>query len=44
MNSDAIVMLVVVSVIFATGITFCLYKALSRARAESYGEEDRSEE
>ncbi len=40
MNTSAIIMLVVVSLIFASGITFSLIRALGRARSESYGEED----
>ena len=38
MNDSAIVMLIVVSLIFVTGITLCVVTALRRARAETYGE------
>jgi hypothetical protein len=38
MNTSAIVMLVIVSAIFGTGVTLCVVTALRRARAETYGE------
>ncbi len=38
MNTSAIVMLVVISGIFVTGITLCVLTALQRAKAESYDE------
>jgi hypothetical protein len=44
MNLSAIVMLVVISLVFATGIAFCLVRALGRMRAESYGEEEQKED
>jgi hypothetical protein len=37
-NTSAIVMLVVVSLIFVVGLTLCVVVGLRRARAETYGE------
>jgi len=38
MSTSAIIMLLIVSGIFGTGITTCVIIALRRAKAESYGE------
>ena len=38
MSTSAIIMLLIVSGIFGTGITLCVLTALRRAKAETYGE------